>query len=311
MTKVTHLNKKWLSISIGIPAHNEEASIGYAIRSIAQQKRRSWMLNNVFVICDGCSDHTSGKVISLRRKYKWITLIDDKKHLGKTARLNQLHKLNKSDILIYMDADTVLGNDSIENLVQHFINPNVGMACGNKIPTPPRTLVEKLVDVWYEYFYLIRKSLSHGDNVYNATSCYTAIRGVVAKKFRYPASLLSSGAYSYFEIKKRNLSFVFVAEAKIYFRSPATLSEYYLQITRNTEDQKYCAKAFGKSIYRYYLISWAFKVKALLQMIEKEHWAMPLSILFNIYTNWRAASMKEGKKTFWEVVHSTKQPIKI
>lgn len=108
-----------MSVSIGIPAYNEESNIKYLLESILKQKPLSYYLKEIIVLSDGSTDKTEYIVKKMIHQYPVIKLINDGKRLGHTGRLNQLYKLNTSDILIQVDADVQLAHYlSIENMIK-------------------------------------------------------------------------------------------------------------------------------------------------------------------------------------------------
>src|SRR3954449_12672652 len=49
---------EYVSCSIGIMAHNEEANIGHAIRAVLEQQGPSVRVMEVIVVASGCTDRT-------------------------------------------------------------------------------------------------------------------------------------------------------------------------------------------------------------------------------------------------------------
>src|SRR5688572_21677183 len=110
---------KKLTVSIGIPAHNEEGNIAQLLDTIIKQRQNSYILEQIYVACDGCTDKTAKIVSKYAKRYKFIKLIDDKKRLGKAERLNTMYQLNKSDFILIFDADLLLDtNNEIELMVK-------------------------------------------------------------------------------------------------------------------------------------------------------------------------------------------------
>src|SRR5258708_3629060 len=99
---------KKLTVTIGIPAFNEEKNIVNLLKSIAKQKGNLFIIKKIIILCDNCTDKTADKAFEFAKNYKNIHIILDNERKGKVARLNQLYTLNKSDVLITFDADIVL-----------------------------------------------------------------------------------------------------------------------------------------------------------------------------------------------------------
>src|SRR3989344_6102920 len=113
-----------MTVTIGIPAHNEEKNIKALLRGILAQFRGNFVIKSIIVLCDGCTDDTVKIAENIAQTNKIIKVINDGNHKGKSTRLNQLYEMTESDILISFDADVKLGHKNVINeLVKHFANP--------------------------------------------------------------------------------------------------------------------------------------------------------------------------------------------
>ena len=72
---------KLTSLSIGIPAYNEEGNITFLVNSILKQKLSGFILKEIIIVCDGCSDKTVSLVKSLKNNK--IKLIVNSQRQGK------------------------------------------------------------------------------------------------------------------------------------------------------------------------------------------------------------------------------------
>ena len=61
-----------LTLSIFIPAYNEEANIEHLLRSILSQKQDNFKLSDINVVSDGSSDKTEEIVLRVRKQNKKI-----------------------------------------------------------------------------------------------------------------------------------------------------------------------------------------------------------------------------------------------
>src|SRR3989344_8253027 len=115
------------TVTIGIPAHNEEKNIAALLDSILKQRRQTYILESIIIATDGCTDGTVRVVKKYQKKNRLIKLVDDGKRLGLAGRLNLFVRLNKSDFIINFDADTVLGHErTVEEIVKGFEGKKVG-----------------------------------------------------------------------------------------------------------------------------------------------------------------------------------------
>jgi cellulose synthase/poly-beta-1,6-N-acetylglucosamine synthase-like glycosyltransferase len=104
-----------------IPAHNEEALIGEALKSLAAQTR---IADEVIVIADNCTDKTSPIAIA----HEAVAVVSYGNGDKKAGALNQtlarvLPRLSDNDSVLIMDADTSLSPDFISNATHALRKP--------------------------------------------------------------------------------------------------------------------------------------------------------------------------------------------
>src|SRR5262249_1280491 len=114
-------------VSVLIPAHNEATLIIGTLRSIVGGGYGSL---EVVVSDDGSTDGTAGLV---QRRFAGDprVRVHRQPKAGKVAALNTALGLARHDILVAVDADTVVRSGTIEKLVRHFRAPQIGAVSGN------------------------------------------------------------------------------------------------------------------------------------------------------------------------------------
>jgi cellulose synthase/poly-beta-1,6-N-acetylglucosamine synthase-like glycosyltransferase len=108
-----------VTVTVLIPAHNEEELVGATIDSLMKQSRAP---ERVIVIADNCNDRTV-EIARERGVEVYETVGNTHKKAG---ALNQvlaqlLPGLGENDTVMIMDADTVLRQGFIKTAVQHFV----------------------------------------------------------------------------------------------------------------------------------------------------------------------------------------------
>ena len=115
------------SVSVLIPAYNEQKVIANTITAVLNNH---YAPLDIIVIDDGSADGTADVVERLFGTTAGIRLIRQK-NMGKASALNNGLKYADGEILVCLDADTILAEDAIRKLVRHFENPAVGAVAGN------------------------------------------------------------------------------------------------------------------------------------------------------------------------------------
>jgi glycosyltransferase involved in cell wall biosynthesis len=100
-----------LLISVIIPAHNEEGYLGNTLQALQNQTYTS---HEVIVVTNGCKDNTAAVA---REKCDKIVVLNEK-GLGK-ARNTGAAKA-RGDLLVFLDADTLLDNEALAVIARDF-----------------------------------------------------------------------------------------------------------------------------------------------------------------------------------------------
>lgn len=111
------------TLSIIIPAHNEEKYIGSCIQSILSAEYQN--KKEIIVINDGSKDGT-GMIASSFSGVKVLTT----NHLGKSKAMNEAIKCAKNEVIVVVDGDTEIEKDALMHLVHPLKDPAVGAVGG-------------------------------------------------------------------------------------------------------------------------------------------------------------------------------------
>ncbi|MEM2080859.1 MAG: glycosyltransferase family 2 protein [Candidatus Bathyarchaeia archaeon] len=123
------------TVSILIPAHNEENVIGRLLQRICELTYPSDKLQ-IIVVDDASSDHTGQIAEEYSKRYERITVLHRDKEdggKGKPAALNFGLKHAKGEIVLCFDADYYPQRDIVEKLVKVFADPVVGAVQGRPV----------------------------------------------------------------------------------------------------------------------------------------------------------------------------------
>jgi len=116
----TYFNEQAPQVNICIPARNEVNSIERCVRSAVNQQYPNYQ---VFVLDDGSTDGTSKILKKLEENYpEKLTIIIGKPKpddwLGKSWACHQLSQQCRGEILVFIDADTWLDENTISRLIR-------------------------------------------------------------------------------------------------------------------------------------------------------------------------------------------------
>ncbi len=155
--------KKEFSLSIIVPAYNEEDAIKKTIEEILKSDYKG--LKEIIVMNDGSVDKTKEIVGKLVKKYKIVKTIN-KENSGKADSINKGVKKAKGELVAVVDADSYPKKDAISKMVGFFNDKDMGVVT-SYIRVKKRTkYIEKLQAIEYTVISWTRKLLEFVDSVY-------------------------------------------------------------------------------------------------------------------------------------------------
>jgi cellulose synthase/poly-beta-1,6-N-acetylglucosamine synthase-like glycosyltransferase len=119
------------SVTIIVPAHNEQAVIAAKIANIVALQYDTAKLR-VVIACDGCTDDTvaiARRALDALNAHTTIELVEYRTNMGKVALLNERIAAATSDIVALSDTSAVLEPDALLRAVAHFADARVGVVC--------------------------------------------------------------------------------------------------------------------------------------------------------------------------------------
>lgn len=248
------------SVSIGIPAYNEEANIGHLINSLLNQKGGNFVLKEIIVISDASKDRTAEIIKSMSDER--IVFIENKERIGKPLNQNKIVEKFTGDILLFLDADVLFSDEYyIQKMIMPFYsNENLGIVSSRIVPMEAETFFEHVVNFSVHMKEDMVRKMNNGDNVYACHGRGRAFSSAFLKQFTWDHAV-NEDAYSYLMCKKLGFDFAYVRDAEILYRSPQNLKDHMRQSTRFFKGQKNLAKHMSS------------------QMVVLEH-SIPISIVF-------------------------------
>ncbi|MEU8078813.1 bifunctional polysaccharide deacetylase/glycosyltransferase family 2 protein [Catellatospora citrea] len=154
-------------VSVIVPAFNEQDTIAATVRTLAASDHPGV---EIIVVDDASTDATAATVDALG--------IDDLRLVrvpsgGKALALNTGVALARHDLIVMVDADTIVEPDALRQLVRPFADPAVGAVAGNVKVGNRRRLLPR----WQHIEYVIGFNLDR--RLYDALGCIPTIPGAL------------------------------------------------------------------------------------------------------------------------------------
>ncbi len=133
--------------SVIVPAYNEELGIESTIRSLDNQKN---IHLEIIVVDDGSKDKTAAVVKDLlKEQFKSKIIFIQSENRGKPHALNLGLARASQEIVVTVDADTILSDNAVAALVGAFSDKNVGAAAGKVYTTHTKSFLEYMQNIEY------------------------------------------------------------------------------------------------------------------------------------------------------------------
>jgi peptidoglycan-N-acetylglucosamine deacetylase len=156
-------------VSVVIAAFNEEKVINKTIQSVLGSYYPNF---EVLIIDDGSTDNTSNKVRTAFHGIPKVRLIQ-KENGGKASAINRGFCEAGGEIVIALDADTIMDPNAISLLVRHFENAKIAAVSGNVKVGNRR----KLLTVWQHIEYVTGFNLER--RAFDQLNCITVVPGAI------------------------------------------------------------------------------------------------------------------------------------
>lgn len=128
LRKRTQIDANALIVSIIVPAHNEEKGIVRCIESILESDYPS---KEVIVVDDGSTDQTYQLAYPYYKKGLIKLLRREKPSGTKAGAVNYGLSHASGDLIVSLDADTLIERGALKEMVKSFDDPSTGAASGN------------------------------------------------------------------------------------------------------------------------------------------------------------------------------------
>lgn len=306
-TPMFQVNKK-ITVSIGIPACNEEANIKKLLTAVLNQNEKNFEIKEIVVISDGSKDQTVSRakeVISPK-----IKVLDYPKRMGKPSRVNQFFSKTNSDIAIVLDADTKIYSESfIYELVKPMIeDKEVMLTSANEIPLFPRSLFQKIVYegeiLWQNAIRLVPRA-----EMYRCGGMARSFQKKLYKKIIFP-SLSAEDVFPFLYCFQKGYKFKYAKNAKVFFSLPDNYKDYLKQMTRYLTSKTNQAQNFltePEIIKENYVIGFGVKARSVLIRLTKNPIFVILYLLFLLIPKSKKVFKNQVSSSMWDIVSSTKQ----
>ncbi len=164
----------WPSVTIVVPAYNEQATIRTTLEHILQidypVDRRQ-----VLVVSDASTDQTNEIVAEFADR--GVELLALPERVGKTAAENAARSLVRGEVIVNTDASIQIPPHALKPLVAALADPSVGVASGRDVSVAQRGDLNNAGESSYvEYEMWVRELETQNGGIVGASGCFFATR---------------------------------------------------------------------------------------------------------------------------------------
>ncbi len=149
--KKPKLKEKFSSITVIMPAHNEEKVIKQSLQAVISADFGG--KKEIIVVDDGSIDKTANIVSTFKKE--GVMLIRSK-HCGKSSSINKALKIAEGDTIAIVDADSCIHKDSLKEIVKELSRDNIVGASGVVRVKNRKRLLGMWMHIEQVYYSLIR-----------------------------------------------------------------------------------------------------------------------------------------------------------
>ena len=300
-------NQVKFTVSIGIPAYNEEANIGYLLKDLLVQKEEGYTLEKIYVYSDGSTDATESIVSSAQDER--VELIVGAGRKGCSQGQNTIMEMTQSDCLVLLDADIRINStEFISRLVLPIFKKQADLSSASVIPLPARGFFESILVTSTLLKNILFESYKNGNNVYTCSGRARALSQRFYKQFKFPKSA-GEDAHSFLACISRVYVYQYVRGAVLYYRLPSNFADHKKQSTRFFKSKNNFGSVFGESfVYRNMKIPGAVYLRAFIKalpLILRNPVMVGVYLFFVVFLRIQAFFGRVVSET-WEISVSSK-----
>jgi glycosyltransferase involved in cell wall biosynthesis len=259
------------TLTIGIPAFNEEANIGYLLEDLSEQKVTLVKLVEIIIVSDGSTDNTVqlARQVKLPKNIK-LMVVQHKVRKGRAERQNEIMKMSQSDILVLLDADVLLRKSNfIDQLIKPIITHQSELTSARVREIEEESYFGKVLQASMDFKRSMFEKVNKGNNLYTCHGRARAFAKVLYKNITFRESI-GEDAYSYLYAVSCGFTYQFVKSAEVFYKLPGTFADHEKQSVRFYNTQKMFEKEFGKDfVSKEDYLSTGFIIKNLARALFK------------------------------------------
>jgi len=286
--------------------HNEAGNLPGLLDRLSSETVPGIALDPIVVVSSGSTDGSEAFVERAATGNPRIRLVCEPHRRGKARAINRFLSTLPDDVdcCVLISGDVLPETGAVAKLLSPLADPSVGMTGARVIPTNPRTgLAQRTVHtLWALHHAVASQTPKLGEMVAFRPSAGPIDPRTPVDEATLEARVVAAGQ-----------SLVYVAQARVYNRGPATLRELIAQRQRIWAGHRWLRQETGYAVATY-------RLRDLIGPALAHLWRRPGSIpilalaaLIEAWSRMTGAFPRRGRAslpTVWPVLPTTKAPIR-
>ena len=176
--------KRFPSVTVIVPAYNEERTIAKTLRSLLKLDYPRNKLK-IFVVDDGSTDRTYEIAKRFENAHKGLVKVFKKQNGGKASALNYGIKRTKSELIVSLDADSFVSRDALKRMVGYFDDPAVMAVTPALKVYKPKGFWRRIQAMEYLLGVFLRKAFALLGSVHVTPGPFSAYRRKFFERYGY------------------------------------------------------------------------------------------------------------------------------
>jgi len=220
------------TVSIVIPAYNEEESIERTIKSALSLHYARERLE-IIVVNDGSKDRTYEIAKRFESEGKHRVRVFTKENGGKGSALNFGIEKASGEIIVSMDADTFVRADALKIMIGYFADEAVQAVAPSMGVYKPKGILARIIQIEYYMGVFLRKSFAVVNAIHITPGAFSAYRKSFFEKHGgYDENNITEDLEIALRIQRNHGVLENAVQAVVYTLSPGTFRSLLVQRRR-------------------------------------------------------------------------------